>query len=148
MGAAATAVDGELILVSSVDGGKVTVTMAAVAQSSTLDPDSGKLDVSEPVHVPATLAAISKAVEWIQHEWHHNQAPISDEAQTAFVSEFVTGLAKDCILYVAVLKTADFFALDGLVSALLSSLGWTAASGCCARASNRSHRSRRGWRRS
>eukprot|EP01050_Picozoa_sp_SAG11_P027439 SAG11_NODE_6950_length_1220_cov_2.143622_2_plen_199_part_00 len=36
--------------------------------------------------------------------------------------EFVMGLAKDCALYVAVLKTADFLALDGLVSALLSTV--------------------------
>jgi hypothetical protein len=121
--AAATEVDGELKLVSSVDGGSVTVTMAAVAQSSTLDPDSKKLDASEPVHMPATLAAISKAVEWIQHKWHCSKTPISDEAQTAFVSKFVTEFAKDCALYAAVYTVADFLGLDPLLSTLLSSLG-------------------------
>jgi hypothetical protein len=119
VGAAATAVDGELILVSSVDGGKVTVTMAAVTYSSTLDLDSGKLDCSHPVQVHATAAAISKGMEWIQHEWHRKESPLAKDAQAAFISDFVTGLAKDCVLYVAVLKMADFFALDGLVSALL-----------------------------
>eukprot|EP01050_Picozoa_sp_SAG11_P034020 SAG11_NODE_11832_length_736_cov_1.018838_2_plen_145_part_01 len=96
----------------------MTVTAAALAQSSTLAPDSGKLDV------PATVAAISKAVEWIEHEWHRNEASLSDEAQAAFVSHFVTyQLAKDCALYASALKVADFLALDTLVSSLLSSLG-------------------------
>ena len=121
--AATTAVEGELTLVSSVDGGSVTVTVAAVAQSSTLDPDSGKLDFSEPVQVPSTSAAISKAVVWIQHEWHRNQAPLSEEAQAAFVSDFVAQLAKDCALYAAVFTVADFLGLDSLLSTLLSSLG-------------------------
>jgi hypothetical protein len=94
--------------------------MTEVTQSSTLDPDSGKLDCSELVEVPATAAAISKGVEWIQHEWHRKESPLAKNVQAAFISDFVTGLAKDCVLYVAVLKMADFFALDGLVSALLS----------------------------
>ena len=129
--ATATANEGELTLVSSVDGGSVTVTMAAVAQSSTLDPDSGKLNVSEPVQVPSTAVAINKAVEWIQHEWHLKQAPLSEEAQATFISEFVVGLSKDCVVYVSVLKVAHFLALDGLVSAVLSTVSDDALHQAC-----------------
>ena len=101
------------------------MTMAAVGQSSTLDPDSGKLDTSEPLQVPSTAASISKAVERIEHEWHGNQAPLSEEAQAAFVSEFVVGLARESKLFEreqALLAVADFLGLDSLISALLASL--------------------------
>ena len=74
-----TAVDSELILVSSVDGGSVTVTVAAATQSSTLDPDGGMIEFSEPVSLPATSASICKAVEWMQHEWRRNQEPLSEK---------------------------------------------------------------------
>ena len=120
--AAATAIDGEMTIVSTIDGGSATVTAAALNETSTLAPDDIKLDCSEPVPIPFTLAAIHKAIEWIQHGWHLKIAPLSDEAQAAFVAQFAAGLAGDIALFTAVLKAAHFLGLDSLITALLASL--------------------------
>jgi hypothetical protein len=90
---AATAAEGELTIVSTIDGGSVTVPVPAIALSSTLAPDDIKLDISEPVPIPAPVAAIQLSLKWIQHEWHRENEPCSDEAQTAFVKQFVAALA-------------------------------------------------------
>jgi hypothetical protein len=113
--------EGELTLVSTVDGFSATMVMAAVSSSSTLNPDSGKLDILQPVQVPATTAAIKKAIKWMQHEWRHKQASISGEQQAAFATQFIMELA-DPASFADVLKLADFLAIDSLVSALFSSL--------------------------
>jgi ankyrin repeat protein len=121
-----TAVDeaaqgGELRLLSTTDGGETQVALAVVAQSSTLDHGSDKLDPALAVPIPTTTLLIRKMIDWMQHEWHRCANPISATEQQAYIDSYFSDVNTSAE-FVALLAAGDYLQIDSLIDAAVSVL--------------------------